>query len=743
MVTTGLLVRRLQQDPELAGVDAVVLDEVHERQLDTDLALAFCLDIRTNLRPDLRLVATSATPDTDRLTRVLGSGSDQATVVTATGAVHPVEIVYAPPERPIPLLPDARIDPRLLDHVAGVVRRSLAEQPGDVLVFLPGEAEINAVARRLPDVAGLADVVELFGRQSAGEQDRVLRPGNRRRVVLTTAVAESSLTVPGVSIVVDAGLSREPRIDHSRGLGRLTTTKVSKSSATQRAGRAGRQGPGRVYRCWSQADDVHLVAHQAPEIAIADLTGFALAVADWGHPGGDGLALLDQPPEAAIRTGVSTLQDLGAVDADGRITPRGRRLARIGVTPRLARALLDGSDLVGSRRAAEIVALISGDVPLGHGDDLLGRWRELRSSRGSAAGAAWRDEVGRLTAGAPEVRTSRSAVGDDLAVGIVVGLAYPERLARGRRPEDPGNGNYLMAAGTGARLAPDTELRGSPWLAIAVADRAAGQVDARIRAAAQLDAAAAQQIAGGLRRTEDEILWRDGALVIRQRDYLGAIVLAERPLTRPDPSAVQAAVRDGLMASGLNLLTWSAGADQLRRRLALLHRALGSPWPDVSDRALLDSADTWLGPDLQKVRRNADLARIDVAAALRRLWPWPAAGRLDQLAPERIEVPSGSVVRVDYSGVDLAGDGSPVLPVKVQEMFGARQAPSIADGRVLVVLHLLSPAGKPAAITSDLASFWRQGYPQVRAELRSRYPRHAWPDDPLTAMPTRRPPRRG
>ncbi len=743
VVTTGLLVRRLQHDPELAGVDAVVLDEVHERQLDTDLALAFCLDIRANLRPDLAVVATSATLDTDRLAAALGTQGNPAPLIAATGTVHPVEIIFAPPERPIPLLPDARVDGRLLDHVAGVVRRALTEGPGDVLVFLPGEAELDSVARRLSDVADIAEVARLFGRQSADDQDAVLRSGHRRRVVLATAVAESSLTVPGVAIVVDAGLSREPRMDHNRGLGRLTTTTVSRSSAIQRAGRAGRQGPGRAFRCWSAADDGHLDTHQPPEIAIADLTAFALAVADWGHPRGAGLALLDAPPETAIDAAVSTLQDLGALDGNGRITDRGRRLAQIGATPRLARALLDGSELVGGRRAAEIVAVISGELALGRGDDLSARRRELADGRNAGATAAWRDEVRRLAAAVPVGNTSERNISDDLAAGIVVALAFPDRLAKRRDRDDPTSGNYLMAAGTGARLDPDTELRGAQWLAVAVADRAAGRADARIRLAAQLDAGTALQVAGALRRTVDEIRWHDGVLLTRQRDCLGAIVLAERPLAQPDPTVIAAAVHDALMSTGLDLLNWSTGADQLRRRLALLHRALGAPWPDVSDQALLDSTSRWLDPDLQKVRRNADLARIDVSVALRRLLPWPAAGRFDELAPERLAVPSGSMVRIDYSGVDFSGAGDPVLAVRVQEMFGARQAPSIADGRISVVLHLLSPAGRPTAITSDLASFWRQGYPKVRAELRSRYPRHSWPDDPQLAPPARRPGRRG
>ena len=727
VVTTGLLVRRLQHDPELAGVDVVIVDEVHERQLDTDLALAFGLDVRANLRPDLRLLATSATPDTERLAALLGSPDGPAPVVDAPGRVFPIDVVYAPPAVPLPLLADARVDPRLLDHVAAVVRRALGEAAGDVLVFLPGEAEIRAVLRRLTDVE---HVLTLFGRQSAGEQDDVLRRSAHRRVVLTTAVAESSLTVPGVAIVVDAGLSREPRTDFARGLGSLTTVKVSRSSATQRAGRAGREGPGRVYRCWSELEQSYLTEHAAPEIVTADLTEFALAVADWGHPDGLGLALLDRPPAAALTAARQVLLGLGAVDEDGRITERGRRLAQVPVSPRLARALVDGARLVGADRAAELVAVLSEDSAPDT-DDLAHRWRQLRDGRDAAATSRWRQEIRRLrTAGGP----ARTGLADDAAAGIIAGLAYPDRLSRVR----PGTGNYLMAGGSGAALRPGSALYGLGWLAIASADRPVGRADARIRLAAPVDEATALELGSALVRTVREIRWEPGGLVMRERDVLGRITLAERPLTDADPTEIGAAVRDGVARSGLAVFRWSDAAVTLRRRLALLHHAVGAPWPDVTDEALLAALDDWLGPDLMKVRTPANLARIDTATALRRLLPWPEAARFDALTPERLEVPSGSVVRLDYSGVDFDGTGRPVLAVRIQEAFGWLDAPRIADGRVPVVLHLLSPAGRPAAVTSDLASFWRQGYPQARAQLRSRYPRHAWPDDPLTAQPTRR-----
>lgn len=723
VVTTGLLLQRLQRDPELPGVGAVILDEVHERHLDADLALAFGVDVRATLREDLWLVATSATPDTERLVAALA----EAPVVTAEATTYPLDVVWAPPERPLPLLADARVDPRLLDHVASVVRRALAEAEGDVLVFLPGEAEIQGVTRRLQ---GAAEVLPLFGRQSSAEQDRALRVGPRRRVVVTTAVAESSLTVPGVRVVVDAGLARQPRTDHRRGLAALVTTRVSRASADQRAGRAAREGPGRVYRCWSAAAHTHLDAHTAPEIATADLTGFALTVAAWGAPGGVGLALLDQPPAPALAAATTLLAGLGALDDTGRITARGREMAAIGAHPRLARAVLDGGRLVGAQRAREIVALLSDDSLAGRDDDLVARRRALRRGDDGAAATRWHKEVRRLGRGGPSV----TPMPDDLAVGTVVGLAHPDRLARVRTS---GSADYLMAGGTGAVLDPSSGLRGSEWLAVAVADRPVGRAAARIRSAAPVDEATARAVAAGMVHELAEVRWSDGALVVRQRETLGAIVLREAPLAHPDPAAVVGAVRDGLQTSGLGVLRWTGEAEQLRARLAFCHHHLGSPWPDVSDEALLAGLDAWLGPELIRVRRTADLGRIDVTTALRRLLPWPAAARFDALAPERVAVPSGSLVRLTYPPA-AAPEEPPVLAVKVQEAFGWTESPRLADGRAPVVLHLLSPAGRPVAVTSDLASFWRQGYPQVRADLRGRYPRHPWPEDPLTATPTRR-----
>lgn len=728
VVTTGLLVQRLQREPDLPGVAAVVIDECHERQLDADLLLAFCVDVRANLRPDLIVVATSATPDTAAMTRVLADGGAAVPVITAEARPFPVAVNWTPPPRPLPLLPGARVDPRLLDHVAEVTRRALSESPGDVLVFVPGEGEIAGVTNRL---AGSTPVLPLFGRQTRAAQERALTPADRQRVVVTTSVAESSLTVPGVRAVVDSGLARQPYVDQARGLSALVTTRVSRAGAEQRAGRAGREGPGRVYRCWSPADQAHLAAHTPPEIATADLTELALSVAAWGAPGGDGLAWLDAPGSAGLDAAITLLRRLLAVDEAGRITERGRQMATIGAHPRLARAVLDGAALVGAARAREIVALLSDTTVTGRDDDLPARWDALRRGRDRPAAARWREEVARLGRGGP----AATSVPDEAAVATIVGLAYPDRLARARAA---GSTQYQLSNGTGAQLDPDSALRGSEWLAVAVAERPIGRADARIRTAAPTDEATARTAAADLVTRTDEIGWDRGQLVAQRVEALGAIRLSVTPLTEPDPRAVQAAVRAGLRRDGLRALTFRASAVELRARLAFCHRYLGPPWPAVDDAALLAGLDHWLGPELATVRRPGDLAGIDVTTALRRLLPWPAAARLDELAPERLAVPSGSRVRVRYDEA-----GPPEMAVKVQEIFGWTSTPALADGRAPVVLHLLSPAGRTVAITADLASFWVQGYPQVRADLRARYPRHAWPENPLEALPTSRPtPRR-
>ncbi|MFD5664052.1 ATP-dependent RNA helicase [Streptomyces anthocyanicus] len=792
VVTTGVLLQRLQRDQELTGVDAVVLDECHERHLDADTSAAFLWDVRQALRPELRLVAASATTDAEGWSRLLGG----APVVEAHGVSCPVETVWAPPARAVRPPHGMRVDPALLAHVASVVRRALAERGGDVLCFLPGVGEISRVAGLLGALEDV-DVLQVHGRAPAAVQDAVLAPGARRRVVLATSVAESSLTVPGVRVVVDAGLAREPRVDHARGLSALTTVRASRAAARQRAGRAGREAPGVVYRCWTEAEDARLPRFPAPEIKVADLTAFALQAACWGDPDASGLALLDPPPGGAMTAARSVLEAVGAVDPAGRATERGVRLSRLGLHPRLGRALLDaaepgagvsprtvpgaaapagrsgagtgasptrpsapghagggtagpaaagvgvpGADGLrsgGAEVVAEVVGLLSEEAPREYGDDLVSVLRAARRG-GDAYGARWRAEVRRLRAaaeGGDDRRGQRATVesgddrrgervGEDVLAGLVAALAFPERVAR------KDGGSYLMVSGTRAELPQASALRGAPWIAVAVADRPVGRGHARVQLGAAVDEETARLAAGALLTERDEVHWADGDVVARRVERLGAVELAVRPLADADPVLVRGALLEGLRREGLGLLRRSADAGLLRKRLAFLRHRLGEPWPDVTDDALLARADEWLEPELSRARRRADLGRIDAGQALTRLLPWASgeATRLDELAPERILVPSGSRIRIDYDDPE-----QPVLAVKLQEMFGLQRSPEIAGVPLLV--HLLSPAGRPAAVTADLASFWKDGYTGVRAELRGRYPKHPWPEDPATAEPTR------
>ncbi|MFE6814334.1 ATP-dependent helicase HrpB [Streptomyces sp. NPDC057677] len=762
VVTTGILLQRLQRDPELAGVDVVLLDECHERHLDADTAMAFLVDARATLRPDLKLIAASATSDAaawaDLLTVLDGSGP--APVVQSSGKGHGYRVFFEAPPSGVRPAHGTWVDQALLRHVAATVRLALERHEGDVLCFLPGTGEIARTAGMLAGVD--AEVLQLHGRAPAAVQDAVLRgtePGGPRRVVLATSVAESSLTVPGVRIVVDSGLAREPRTDHARGLGSLATVTVSEATATQRAGRAGREAFGFVYRCWAEASDGARPRFPSPEIKVADLADFALRTACWGDPTAEGLALLDAPPAGAMTAARSVLGSIGAVDEAGRATDRGVRLSRLGLHPRLGRALLDGAPEVGVRRAAEVVALLSEEPPRDYGDDLAAAWRAAR--RGvDGYGARWKAEARRLERSAAEAAGGASGdsgasgasgdsgapgasgvsgrtgaaggsagpvAGDDAVAGLVTALAFPERVARARE-----QGGYLMVSGSGARLGEGSGLRATPWLAVAVADRTARDATARVRLAAVVDEDMARRAAGHLRSTGEEVRWEDGDVVARSVDRLGAVELTVRPLgAKADPALLREALLDGLRREGSGLLRWSPEAGELRARLAFLHREVGEPWPDVADEALVERADEWLEPELSRSARRADLGRIDAGEALRRLLPWASgeAGRLGELAPERIEVPSGSRIRVEYGGE------RPVLAVKLQEMFGLAETPRVAGVPVLV--HLLSPAGRPAAVTADLASFWRDGYRSVRAELRGRYPKHPWPEDPSAAEATR------
>ena len=830
VVTAGLLLRRLQRDPELAGINAVILDEVHERSLDSDLLLALLADARAALREDLTLVAMSATLDADRLRRILGGSSGGASdgaapLVEVPGRLHPLEEVWAPPGR------TGRLGPRgvpreFLAHVAATVERALAERSGDVLVFLPGAREVDDVVSRLRGAAPEGvDVLPLHGRLPASAQDAALAPSpaGRRRVVVATNVAESSLTVPGVRVVVDSTLAREPRLDVARSMSGLVTVGVSRAAGVQRAGRAGREGPGVVYRCCSPTDWARSPLAPTPEILSADLTGAALELAVWGVPDGAGLAWVDEPPAAALAAAREALERLGLAGADG-VTPLGRAVAGLPAGVREARALLATAPVLGARRAARATALLTADLRA-PGGDLTALARQVRGD--GAGSGAWKAEARRLeqacrraaaeqsgtpeapgsasggpqapdalgTSGSPGTGRRREGTGrpdgvgggtlgggegagaHDLesAVALVAGTAQPQWIARrrGPAPQAGKEAHYASVAGTGLRLPSGSALAESEWLAVAGVDLTSGRGDALIRAAAPLDEQAALELAGAWLAEEERTVWEGGRLRTERLRRLGAITLTTTPGPPPGPTAVAEAVVARVRAegadAGLGVLPWDEEALGLRARLALLHEHLGEPWPDMSDAALAERAEEWLAPAVTRLAgqaggtngasgpgglasgsgsRRFSLERLDVAQALRALLPWPQAAHLEELVPERIEVPSGSQVRVDYTAevggaagsagsAEAGRAGRPVLAVRVQECFGWAATPRIVEGRVAVLLHLLSPARRPVAVTDDLASFWEQGYPQVRAEMRGRYPKHAWPEDPWNAPATR------
>ncbi|USQ75757.1 ATP-dependent helicase HrpB [Ornithinimicrobium cryptoxanthini] len=755
--TPGVLLRRLLADPDLPGTAAVILDEVHERGIETDLLVGMLAELR-GLR-ELVLVAMSATLDAPRFAALLTQGQqgahgrpDPAAVVDCPSALHPLEVRWLPPPGP---RTDARgVADAFLEHVAVTTAETHHQaaavlglpEPPDMLVFGPGLREIERLARRLRDLVPSAEVLELHGRLAPSAQDRVTagpRAGEAPRIVVSTSLAESSLTVPGVRVVVDAGLAREPRRDAARGMTGLVTVAASRDAAIQRAGRAARQGPGLAVRCYDETTFAAMPAHVTPEVAVADLVGPVLTLACWGSPRGVGLALPDALPAGALHDAEVVLRRLGAIDEQGRATGLGARLAAVPADPRLARALLDGTELVGSRAAAEVVAALADDHRP-EGADLPALLRALR--RGTAPGASrWKEEMRRLRDLATRHTDSRgttddaagdprpATVGD--ATGLVVALAHPDRVAR------RAGAAYLLASGTRAALPPGS-LQGHEWLAVADVSRAQGRVAAGtgavIRSAAPLSSETAELAAAGLLTERTTAAFGDHRVTARRVRALGAIELSSVAV-RLSPEDARTAVESALATHGLSVFTWSPAADGLRRRLALLHRVHDDPWPDMSDAALTRHWREWLGPEVDALAAGGRADRIDLHDPLRRLLPWPQASRLGELAPERLAVPSGRDVRIDYPAVDDP-DGRPVVAVKLQECFGWAETPTVAG--VAVLFHLLSPAGRPLAVTDDLASFWSGPYAQVRAEMRGRYPKHPWPEDPWTAPATARTRRR-
>lgn len=755
MVTPGVALRRLQRDPELPGVAGIIIDEFHERDLDTDLALAFALDARAALREDLFIALTSATLEASRTVSWLreATGKEPA-LVDIPGDIFPLELRYAPPPRGVEAvgaIGNDRVGVRreYLAHVARTVEETVAATEGSVLVFLPGVGEIETVRGNLR--LGDIPVLTLHGQLSAAEQDRALSPASGRRVILSTSIAESSLTVPGVSVVVDAGLAREPRFDAGRSLSSLVTVPAALARLEQRAGRAARTGPGIAVRVMDSVDVARRPAQSAPGIATQDLTDARLQVASWGTPVEE-LALLDAPPAGTWEAARQRLSSLGAIDEAGAATALGRTLASLPLDPPLGRALLASSAILGASKAARFVALLSEDlrVPgadLGAVERRLGRGGASDAGVGKAQAARVKETRARLERLAQ--RLPASASDDALAsvaaerpektrtredeLALTCALAYPEWIARRR----PGSAAYILAGGVGAELPQGSPLEGQEWLAVASIDRAPASRHARILAAVPLSEEDALAAGAALLETRTQASIDKGALKATRTRTLGAIPLKSAPASSLSEEEATALVAEHLAARGLSDLGWGKEASSLRERMRVLHEVLGDPWPDVSDEALAGSAPQWLAPWAKRLAQGGSLSGVSMLDALRSMLPWPQAARLDELAPEKMPIPAGGTRPIDWSGAH------PVLTLRVQQAFGWTDTPRLVDGRVPLVLHLTDPAGRPAAVTSDLTSFWAGPYRDVRAQLRGRYPKHPWPEDPLHAEPTNRAKRRG
>jgi len=720
VVTDGLFLRLLQDDPSLDGIGCVIFDELHERGLETDLSFALVREAQTALREDLRVIAMSATLDPGPVAQRLGG----APVIESAGRLFPVDTRYL----------DRESAGRIEDAVASTVRRAFAEESGSALVFLPGVGEIRRVEERLRDLGADVDVAPLYGDLSPADQDRAIAPSpaGRRKVVLATSIAETSLTIEGVRIVVDGGLMRMPRFSPRSGMTRLETVRVSQASADQRRGRAGRLEPGTCYRLWTEAAQRGLLPFSPPEILDADLAPLALELALWGASDTT-LPWLTPPPVAALATARALLLDLGALDLSGAITPHGRAMARLGQHPRLAHLVLKGRELRQGKVAALLAAILSErdflrlpkgerDVDLRHRIDIA-----LGSERGGKRDGALRlvqESARRLMP-----RDAHNETPDVSTTGALLALAYPDRIGR-RRPGTAGR--YLLSGGRGAVLPEGDPMANEEFMV--VADLDGSTQDSRIYLAAPITAAEIEELYADRIVGEETVRWgeREGAVLARRQRRLGALILEDKPLTRPDAEKLKAAMLDGVRQLGLGALPWNDDLARWRERIAFLRR-LDESWPDLSDRALLGSLETWLAPFLDRISRRDHLARIDLGAALKALVPWDRQRTLDRLAPTHIDVPSGSRVAVDY-----ANPAEPTLSVRLQEMFGLVDTPRVGGGKVPLTLHLLSPARRPVQVTRDLASFWASGYRAVKAELKGRYPRHYWPDDPLVAEPTAR-----
>jgi len=722
-VTTGLFLRQLQGDPALPGVAAILFDEFHERTIEGDMALAFALEAQAGLRDDLRLIVMSATLDGESVAqRIPGTRR-----LRSEGRAFPVETHHLGED------PNARLE----DRIAAAIRRAFGEESGDVLAFLPGTAEIRRTQERLAG-EDRAIVLPLYGDLPLPEQDKAIRrdPQGRRKIILATSIAETSLTINGVRVVVDSGLRRSPRFDPASGMSRLVTIKASLAATAQRCGRAGRTEPGACYRLWSAAAERALPAFDAPEIEAADLAPLALELAVWGIVDPAALTLMTPPPAAALSQARGLLRQLDAIDARNLATPHGRRMAELGVHPRLAHMMARAQERGLGDLACDIAAILSErDFLKGRESDADLRHR-VQLLRGESNDPALdRNQRSRIRQSALDWRrqlgVKKEAQSSTAQCGQVLALAYPDRLAQ-RRGEA---GQFRLSNGRGAKLPARDPLAAEDFLAVGSLDGDAR--DARIFLAAPIALAEIEEDFGAAIEEQAVLAWNGRAEMVeaKRERRLWSLVLEEKPLKNPPPEQVTAAMIEGIRAMGLAALPWTENARTLQARIAFLRRAGDErhSWPDLGDAALLTSLEEWLAPYLSGMMRRAHLANLDLMEPLLARLDWKQRQALDELAPTHLTVPSGSRVPLDYQSGEV-----PVLAVRLQEMFGATDTPSIAGGRVQVLLHLLSPARRPVQVTRDLKSFWANSYRAVKADLKGQYPKHCWPDNPLQAEPTAR-----
>lgn len=720
VVTEGIFTRQILDDPELSGVAAVLFDEFHERSLDADMGLALARDAQQGLREDLRILVMSATLDGARVAKLLG----EAPVVESEGRAFPVETRYL--GRKI----DAPIERQMADAIASALRAD----SGSVLAFLPGAAEIrrtqNFLAERVQDAS--IEIVPLFGALDAAVQDRAIAPAPKgtRKVVLATSIAETSLTIEGVRIVVDSGLARVPRYEPDIGLTRLETVRAARAAVDQRRGRAGRTEPGVCYRLWDEPQTASLAPYTQPEILSADLSSLVLDLAQWGVADPSALSFLDPPPAPAWKEAKSLLSELNALDGDGRITAEGKSLRALALPPRLARMIVDSHRVGEGEAAAEIAAIITerglgGDsVDLEHRRDQFRRDRSPRAASARDLARRWASQV---------AASEKAGQQDDLSTGLMLAYAFPDRVARNR-----GNGSFVLANGRGAAVDQTSSLARAPY--IAIGEMTGTAASGRILLAAQITQDEIERHFAEHIESVDEISFDRGAMALRARRKraLHAITLSEATMAVSPSEDTARIFADGLIAAGLDRLPWSKAARQWRDRVMFLRKAEGDSWPDLSDDGLIARRDDWLVPALSDKIALKDVSAGDLSDALMALLPWDMRARLDREAPTHFEAPTGSVLAIDYEA-----EQGPTIAVRLQELFGLNTHPSIAAGKVPLVLELLSPAQRPVQVTRDLPGFWRGSYAAVRSDLRGRYPRHPWPDDPASALPTRRAKPRG